>query len=213
MYTPSLFSKSRTKSNPSASMCFAMVSWTLSGVIPADEGARVGFIRDSFRAGWRSFGIELDPALFLGGREDDERPRLTHSPDRVQLLDQQSPEGGHVLDPHLEQEGELAGYVMAFENLVQVPDRFDETGFEFRMFDEYLDERGDVLTQLPLVQECHIASDHPRALELPDALVDRWSGESDRLGKLGLGELGVILNQGQQFSIDEVEIGSVFVFC
>jgi len=57
--TPSLFSRSRTKSNPSASMRFAMVSWTLSGVIPATRGPGSGSSETPFGLG----GVHSDSIL------------------------------------------------------------------------------------------------------------------------------------------------------
>ena len=157
-------------------------------------------------------GIDLDPALLLRGGEDDERSRLAHPADRVQLLDEELAERGHVLDPDLEQKRELAGDMVAFEDLVEVADRLDETGLEFGMFDEYLDERRDVLAQLPLVQERDIAADDAAALELPDPLVDGGRGETDRLGQLRLRDLGVVLKQRQKLAVDLVENGTVLMF-
>src|SRR6185436_18295437 len=148
-------------------MRLAMVSWTLSGAMRAAAAAIVGFIRGSFRAGSRSLGIDLDPALFLGGGQDDQRAGLAHPADGVQLLDQQPAERLHVPDADFEKKRELAGDVMALEDLVHVPDGFDETGLELRMFDEYLDERRDVVAQLPLIQEGHVSADDAAALQLP----------------------------------------------
>src|SRR5438874_13617125 len=103
--------------------------------------------------------------------------------------------------------------MVAFEDLVEASNRLDETCFEFGMFDEYLDERRDVLTQLPLVEERDVPTDDAAALELADPLVDRGRGETDRLGQLRLRDLGVVLKERQDLSVDEVESGPVLMFC
>src|SRR3989304_7902511 len=215
MYAPSLFSRSRTKSNPSASMCFARAAWTWSGLSFTDEAVMVGFIVGSFRCRrWPcSSLIKLDPALLFGGRETHERPGLPNPADRVQLLDQEPPEGRHVLDPHLEEERELAGDVVTFENLVERVHRLDEAPLKLRMLDEDLDERRDVAPQLPLVEDRHVAPDGASLLQLPDPLVHRGGRQPHHLRHPGLRNLGVLLQETENFAVDRVQDRPVATFC
>src|SRR5262245_1301628 len=154
----------------------------------------------------------FDPPLFLRGREDDERARLAHSADRVQLLDQEAPKRGHVLDADLEEQRELAGDVMALENLIERPDALDESLFELRVLDEDLHEGGDVVAELPLIEDGDVAADVSGPLQLSDPLVHRGSGEPDRAGYLGLGDLRVLLQEGEDLEVGSVRRAAVFYF-
>src|SRR5206468_5707503 len=102
---------------------------------------------------------------------------------------------------------------VAFENLIQLSYRLDESGLALRVLDEDLDEGGDVVSKITLVQERDVSANDPASLEFPDPFVDRRRGQANRLGHVGLGDLGVILQESQDLSIGGVQPGPILLFC
>jgi len=94
---------------------------------------------------------------------------------------------------------------VALLNFIETPNHLDELGLVAWMLDEHLDERSDSGPDGLGVHHRDVATQEPRSLELVESLVDRGRGKTDAARNLGLGQLGVSLDQSQDLAVPEID--------
>ena len=102
-----------------------------------------------------------------------------------------------------------AGHVMALEHGVDRGDLTLDRGDRARVRGRHADERGDVLAEQARVEQRDVVGDHPRFLELVDALDHGGSREADLLADRRQRLLAVLLQQLEDREVGRVELGEI----
>jgi uncharacterized membrane protein len=106
--------------------------------------------------------------------------------DASEVLDLEPPIGVEVWRDDPQQEVTVAGHEVAFDNLWQFPDRFDEGGDRLLVLSGEPDagKHGQSHADLRRVEEGHVAFDDARLLEQANPPQARRGREADALGEL-----------------------------
>ena len=137
--------------------------------------------------------------------ESDRQVRALHAADGEQALLEEVGERGGVGGFDLETIGVVSREVVALLDGEEPLEVVEETLLEPGMLEGDVDVSGDGQAHLFVVEQGDEPLDHPVALHLLDALVDRGGREPDRARDLRLRQLAVSLQHVEDPEIDVVD--------